>query len=183
MNQAWEFDGEQVTPSPPSEGGGGDDAPAAPRNTHGNNGGAESIDGKSSSRGGGVSGSSGGGSSGNDSGDAARRRQRSGRRTRPRDGRFLDFDDNEEDDYDDRGREAGAFFERGLYDEPPVAGEVGRGVWGGGRIGSSSSSSGDVGGAFEPRRGKQRPPKTNQDAADAAGAGIVAALMEVRTPC
>lgn len=35
---------------------------------------------------------------------------------------------------------------------------------------------------FEPRLEQQRPPKTNQNAADAAGAGVVAALMEVGTP-
>lgn len=39
-----------------------------------------------------------------------------------------------------------------------------------------------VGYGFGSRLAK-RPPKTNQDAADAAGASVVAALMEVRSSC
>ncbi len=164
-NQAWDFDGEQVTASPPSE----DDDDPAPRRMNGSSD-AENNDSSSSS-------SSSNSDMPSGSGDAVRRRHRSGR-TRRRDERSWDFEHEDADDAE--------FFESSnLYDDPPMeGGEVGRGVWGGGRRSSSSSSSsrgnsGDVGEAFEPRRGKQRPPKTNQDAAEAAGAGIVAALMEV----
>ena len=102
--------------------------------------------------------------------DAARRRTR--RRTRDR-SRFSDFDE----------QDAREFFERRAYDNPSMpVGAVGGGAGARDSRGSSSSSNSRNTGVFEPRLGQQRPPKTNQDAADAAGAGVVAALMEVGTP-
>ncbi|CAN0242411.1 unnamed protein product, partial [Hapterophycus canaliculatus] len=100
-----------------------------------------------------------GGETGDTEDDEERRRRRRRSRMRTRDGRPFGFDDEE-------------FFEYSMYDEPPTSARF---AGGGGRRGSSEST-----GPFEGRLEQRRPPKTNQDAADAAGAGVVAALMEGR---
>lgn len=51
-----------------------------------------------------------------------------------------------------------------------------------GALGGGEGREEGVGYGFSSRLAK-RPPKTNQDAADAAGASVVAALMEVRSSC
>lgn len=68
-----------------------------------------------------------------------------------------------------------------MYDDPLMTAEAVSGEGGRGSTSFSRRSSGTKTEAFEPRFEQQRPPKTNQDAADAAGAGVVAALMEVGT--
>lgn len=70
-------------------------------------------------------------------------------------------------------------FKYSIHDDPPMAPAASSGAGdGGGGSGGGSGGSRNTG-VFEPRLEQQRPPKTNQDAADAAGAGVVAALMEV----
>ncbi|CAM9883800.1 unnamed protein product [Ectocarpus fasciculatus] len=152
--RAWEFDGEDLENNNEGddEHGGGDTAVGFPSRRSGS---GKSDSGRKPSGGGGA----GGGS------DEARRRRRQSR-MRTRDGRAFGFDNDE-------------FFEYSMYDDTPVAGSGGRGegVPGGGR---GESESRIDGGGVEARLEKKRPPKTNQDAADAAGAGVVAALMEGR---
>ncbi|CAB1099452.1 unnamed protein product [Ectocarpus sp. CCAP 1310/34] len=156
--RAWEFDGDNLENiNDGDEHAGGETTVGFPPGRSGIGGG----DGRSGSRK-----PSGGGGAGGGGDEARRRRRRS--RMRTRDGRAFGFDNDE-------------FFEYSMYDDTPAAGPGARGDGvpgdGGGR---GESKSGRDGGEFEARLEKQRPPKTNQDAADAAGAGVVAALMEGR---
>ncbi|CAN0291110.1 unnamed protein product, partial [Ectocarpus sp. 8 AP-2014] len=153
--RAWEFDGEDLeNNNEGDEHAGGETTVGFPTRRSGSGG---SDSGRKPSGGGGA----GGG------GDEARRRRRRSR-MRTRDGRAFGFHNDE-------------FFEYSMYDDTPVAGSGARGEGipgdGGGR---GESESRRDGGEFEAGLEKQRPPKTNQDAADAAGAGVVAALMEGR---
>eukprot|EP00903_Cladosiphon_okamuranus_P008823 g8450.t1 len=150
--QAWEFDGEQegTSSSPPSSLPDTDHPARDVTKDHGNGRSRASDRHRQSD-------------------DEARRRQRRTRRRTRNGSRFSDFDE----------RGVQEFFERGMYDDSPMPTEA-IGVAGGRDSSRSSSSSSSAGGGFEPRLGHQRPPKTNQDAADAAGAGVVAALMEGR---
>eukprot|EP00752_Nemacystus_decipiens_P016206 g14493.t1 len=151
--QAWEFDGEQEN-----------DSSSPPLSPRADNSSADyTNDNSNSSR-----------RIARRSDDTARRRTRERARDRRR---FSDFD--EED--------AREFFESGTYGDPSIPMPMPTQTIGGAggrdgsssRRGSSASSSRNTG-VFEPRLEQRRPPKTNQDAADAAGAGIVAALMEGR---
>ncbi|CAN0481365.1 unnamed protein product, partial [Ectocarpus sp. 12 AP-2014] len=153
--RAWEFDGDDLENNNDGDEHVGGETTVGFPPTRSGSGGSDS--GRKPSGGGGA----GGG------GDEARRRRRRSR-MRTRDGRAFGFDNDE-------------FYEYSMYDDTPVAGPGARGDGvpgdGGGR---GESKSRRDGGEFEARLEKRRPPKTNQDAADAAGAGVVAALMEGR---